>query len=196
MKSRKQKGIGIDLDGVIADTGKGLTTILSNINDRHIDVSEIINYDLELLGLPKYSHKKFFNKEFYMNLKLIKDSREVINCLYEDNFVVLATARDHYPEVMDDTFDWLIDHGFLFDGLVQSRNKVGPMKHYELDYLIEDNFDTCCELAKEGMDSILFEQPWNKYVSFGRDIEYKHIKRLKNWKAIAHFVGQCKEELK
>lgn len=192
---RKQKGIGIDLDGVTADTGKGLTTILSNINNRPINISEIINYNLELLGLPKYSHKKFFNKEFYMKLEPIENSREVINCLYEDNFIVLITARDHYPEVMDDTFNWLVDHGFLFDKLIQSRNKVGPMKHYELDYLIDDHFNTCYKLAKEGFDSILFEQPWNKYSTLNDESEYKHIKRLKNWKDVAYFVGQCQGKL-
>lgn len=188
-----KKGIAIDLDGVCVDVGKGLTKILSEINGRQIEQSEILTYDLALWGMPQYTHKKFFNKEFYMNLEPIKDSQEVINCLYEDNFIVLATARDQYPNVMEDTQEWLMEHGFLFDELVQSRKKTGPMKHYKLDYLIDDFHGNCFDLAEEGMNSILFEQPWNKYISFGTELEFKHIKRVKDWKDVTKYLNQCEE---
>lgn len=197
---RKQKGIGIDIDGVISDTGKGLSKILSKINSMKINVEDIITYSLELWGLPKYSHKKFFNKKFYKSLEPIKNSQEVVNCLYEDNFTVLTTARDQYPNVMEDTFDWLVEHGFLFDELVQSRNKTGPMKHYNLDFLIDDYHGNCLDLAKEGMNSLLFEQPWNKYISFGSELEHKHIKKVEDWKHITEYLNQirfsnCREVL-
>ena len=191
-----KSSIGIDIDGVITDTGKGLTTILSKINGRQIEHSEILTYDLALWGLPQYTHKKFFNKEFYQNLEPIKNSQEIINCLYEDNYVVLMTARDHYSEVMEDTSDWLIENGFLFDELVQSRNKVGPMKHFKLDYLIDDFHGNCFDLAKEGFNSLLFEQPWNKYISFGNELEHKHIKKVKDWKDVTKYLNQCTEVFK
>ena len=193
---KNKLGIGIDIDGVITDIGRGLSKILSEINNTKINVEDIITYSLELWGMPKYSHKKFFNKDFYHNLEPIENSREVVNCLYEDNYVALITARDQYPKVMEDTFEWLTDNGFLFDKLIQSRNKVGPMKHYKLDFLIDDYHGNCFDLAKEGMNSILFEQPWNKYISFGSDIEYKHIKKVKDWKDVTKYLNQCQEETK
>ena len=194
MKKNK-RGLGIDIDGVISNIGKELSKILSGINGEKIKHSDIITYDLKLWGLPQYTHKKFFNKKFYHNLEPIKDSREVVNCLYEDNQVVLITARDQYPKVMEDTYEWLVDNGFLFDDLIQSRNKTGPMKHYGLVFLIDDYHGNCFDLAKEGHDSMLFEQPWNKYLSFSTELEHKHIKRVKNWKDVSKYLGQCEEVL-
>ena len=190
---KTKKSLAVDVDGVISNTGKKLAEILSNINGKKINHSDIITYNLELWGLPKYSHKKFFNKEFYKSLEPVEDSREVINCLYEDNFVVLITARDQYPNVMSDTNNWLMENGFLFDKLIQSRNKVGPMKHYKLDYLIDDFYGNCSDLAKEGMDSLLFEQPWNRYVSLGSNFEFKHIKKVRDWKDVTKYLNQCQE---
>ena len=197
---KKRLGLAVDIDGVISNIGKGLEKILSGINGKEIKHKDIITYNLELWGLPKYSHKKFFNKEFYETLEPIKDSREVINCLYEDNYIVLVTARDQYPNVMNDTFKWLINNGFLCDELIQTRNKTGPMKHYNLDFLIDDFYGNCFDLAKEGHNSLLFEQPWNKYISFGSELEHKHIKRVKDWKHITEYLKQirvsnCREVL-
>lgn len=188
--------IGIDICGVIADIGPSLEKILSKRQGRQVKKEEIITYNLKHMGVESHEYKDIFNKDFYTNLKPIKDAIDIINCLYDKNYISLITSRNQYSEVMKDTFDWLIDNGILFDNLIQSDNKVEPMKSEELDFLIDDHFGTCYNLAKNKINSYLFEQPWNKYSTFSDDLEFKHIKRAKNWKDVAHQINQCQKVYK
>ena len=180
--------VAIDIDGVLADVGTGLVKVLSQINKRKVDLSEITTYSLEPLGMSHEDHKKYFTREFYMNLDPIKGS-EAVNCLYENNFIALVTARNQYPEVMDDTLEWLYENGFLFDKLIQSKNKVKPMKEYDLDFMVDDYHINCFNLSNQGYRSLLFTQPWNKSVS----LEGSRVKRVNDWKDITKYMGQCKE---
>ena len=188
-----KKRIGIDLDGVVSDIGPDLAKVLSKINKKIISPYEIISYKLDYFGLPSYEIKKVLNKDFYMNLKPIKGASQTICCLYDENYIEFITSRP--KDLMPDTLYWLISNGFLFDNLVNAKNKVIPMKEHNLDFLIDDCFEKCNQLAKAGLDSFLFEQPWNKY--YKRDeLGLKHIKRVKNWKDIAHQINQCKDIFK
>lgn len=187
------KRIGIDIDGVITDIGSGLEKLLSQRLNRVVKKDEITNYDLKHMGVDSSELNKIFNHEFYKNLPVIENTREILYCLYDNNYISLITARDQYPEVMKDTFDWLIDNGILFDNLTQSANKIEVIKKENLDFLIDDYYVTCKNLANNGVDSLLFGQPWNRGVEKTSTSEYKHIKRVKNWKHIAYHINQCKD---
>lgn len=183
------KRFAVDIDGVIADIGQGLEKLLSKRLNREVKSEEITQYDLSYMGVKSKELKQIFNKDFYKNLPVIEGARETLSCLYPDNYISLVTSRNQYPEVMRDTFNWLIDNGILFDNLVQSTNKAEAMRNENLDFLIDDYFVTCRNLAKEGIDSFLFEQPWNREIKRKTAMEYKHIKRVKNWKDVTKYIG-------
>lgn len=186
---RIRNSIAFDIDGVVADTGPAFGKILSKINNRPVSKEEITEYNMANLGMSHFKLKNFLNNQFYKNLSPIKNSVEVINKLFQDNYIVFITARDQYKEVIKDTENWLFENGILFDDLIQERNKSIPMRDFELDCMVEDCYETCLDLAKKGIKTILFKQPWNKSYKLGTKEDGGLIKSVEDWNEIYYNIN-------
>ncbi|MBU4116279.1 MAG: hypothetical protein KKG94_00885 [Nanoarchaeota archaeon] len=178
-----------DADGVLTDTGSAFAKILSKINNRSVSQSEITEYSMANLGLPDSELKNYLNNQFYMNLSPIKNSVKLINELFQDNYIPIITARDQYDGVMQDTETWFFDNGVLFDDLIQERDKSIPIKELGLDFIVEDCYETCLDLAKKGIKTILFKQPWNKKYKLGTEEDKGLIKSVEDWHEIHYTIN-------
>ena len=192
---RIKHNIACDIDGVITDTGSAFAKILSKINNRSVSKNEITEYNMANLGLPNSELRNYLNSEFYLKLKPIKNSIEVVNELYPENYLFFITKRDQYEEVMTDTEKWFISNGILFDDLIQERDKSIPIRELELDFIVEDCYETCLDLAKKGIKTILFHQPWNKYHKLGTKEDGGLIKPVKDWEDFYYKMSNGIEKL-
>lgn len=66
-------------------------------------------------------------------------------------------------------------------------DKLTFCKEHEIDVLIEDSYETCRELADNGIKSILMTTKMNS------DIEDKEIVRVNNWDEIYEEIEKYKK---
>jgi uncharacterized HAD superfamily protein len=182
MKDRK---LGIDLDGVIAEIGTPLGKKLGVPKD-HINEYELSSYGVASEDLPN-----ILDYDFYMSLEPEKNCVEVMGWLKKrDNYLHIITARNKYID-SEHTLEWLKAHKIPFHRFTQvtgSNDKIPIVKSEGLDYLIDDRFETCQEFAKRRLRTILFEQPWNYYHMRTTTREYQYIIRAVNWEYIKEFI--------
>lgn len=133
--------IGLDLDGVCADTCK--------------------HFDIEALH---YRDKKFYNKwmdaidnnkSSFEGIPLTEAAKGIV---FEP--VVYITAR--CESVRENTEKWLENSGLPWAPIVFTRDKAEACKMHGVDTFVEDNFDNFQKLRREGIRCFLLDQPYNR----------------------------------
>ncbi len=178
--------MGLDIDGVVADSSPWLEEALSEILGRLVKREEIVKYDFSNFGIEDWRMRKETTRERLMTAKPIEGAAETLRKLYESGyFLAYISARsDFLPE--EDTRDWLNVHGIPHNyvrHVYKSRDKKGLIELGDFDWFIEDRFDTCTSLADIGVKSILFKQPWNEK-EFGKNGQDNYITRVNSWREI------------
>lgn len=193
MNCKKKKGkqkynrIGIDLDGVIADFTGYTLPILNKFYNVNLKRDDITHYNYEkVLGVSKKEMMKFWeevkNKHVLRHLKTIEGALEALS-LFKDRKIYFFSMRPEYYE--DDTIAWLKDNNIDYCKLHigQEDKSIAALKE-EIDIFIEDNLLQAIMVSEAGIETLLFNQPWNHY---GEKLP-PLCKRVYDWKEIINII--------
>ncbi|SES28587.1 5'(3')-deoxyribonucleotidase [Gracilibacillus ureilyticus] len=170
------KRIAIDMDEVIADF---VPKHLSIFNDKFKDNITIENLKgKKLRELRPELKNEIINiltePAFFRDLKVIKDSQEVIQELSEHYEIFITTAAMEFPTSFTEKYEWLKEHFSFLNDL----NFVfcGDKSIINADFLIDDNARHFKRFNGQG---ILFTSPHNM-----NETEYV---RVNNWKEVKEY---------
>lgn len=177
--------IGFDFDGVIADTAEAFIRIACEQYDHcGIRPEDITDFTVEhCLGMETDIAESIF-------LQILKDSVgtgllpmpgsvEVLAELSNRAQVTIVTARPLAGPV----HDWLRR---MFSAGVYERmqvvamgdhdDKVRHIRQLGLSTFIDDRAETCLQMHRAGIRSIVFSQPWNR--------NRHHLPSVRSWQEI------------
>jgi 5'(3')-deoxyribonucleotidase len=163
--------LGFDFDGVIADTAETFLRLACTEYDLcGFDKKDITNFEVEqCLDMPRQMVDDIFTRVLVdsvgTGLKPMPGAVDVLGAISETAEVTVVTARPFARPV----HDWL-EH--VFPQPVLKKIKVVAMGAHDdksrhihnlkLRYFIDDRAETCVQLDHDGINSIVFSQPWNE----------------------------------
>lgn len=208
----KNLKIGIDLDGVIADSGKVMVQMVKD--EFGLDIEKIqrkkktktmtMTYSLQdwpevkkIKGCSEFIVEKFNEPEVYQQAGLIKDSLLAVRKWQRQGHRLwIITARP--PEMEAVTLEWLKGNGFnhlvknrriVFHdslGRVNSDFKPGVIKKLKIQIFIEDNAMTLMQTESEFLiKKLLIKRLYN----FDQDVDEK-TQLVKDWQEIEKVVEE------
>lgn len=157
----KTKRIGLDIDDVLADWAGTFCSLAK------IEVPKKWNF-----GFPEIVERLIKEgvdyKKVMENLP-VKTKPEDIP--FEP--VCYITHRMHTGiEVAE---EWLRKNGFPMTRVIQTADKIGAAREMELDYFVDDKYETFVTMNNAGICTFLFDAPHNQRY----DVGHKRIKSLK-----------------
>lgn len=184
--------IGFDLDEVLAGFieqflkyyNLGFKTDYKRENIRHYDLWKVFGVERNFMINLVYG---FYKSSFFKNIKPIDGSIDGVEYLKGRGDLYIVTSRENVVRV--DTIKWLDRYfskhfkgiEFTDDNVIagKSLKKSDICRMLRLDAMIEDRAEYADECAKEGIETLLMDCPWNR--------EYKEagkVKRVYNWNEI------------
>ncbi|MTI80259.1 MAG: hypothetical protein FH758_05155 [Firmicutes bacterium] len=158
--------IGCDLDGTVCDNLALLVDELNNFTGDKIKLEDISEYDVtKVYNITKEQFIQLMRQreEFIADKSpLIIEADTYLKKLADDKHKIhIITARS--PKLKAVTSSWLNHYGLPFHGLhlLDSHDKVAICKSLGVDVMIEDNYNNAVQLAKAGINVILFDAPHN-----------------------------------
>lgn len=163
----KQKRIGLDVDEVLADF------VQDWCNYWKTPTPHNWNFDRNMLLRFKEMGDLDKLNEFYLRLKPLVDAKDLP---FEP--VAYITSRPIQTEI---TAQWLDKHNFPSADVFTVSNrgdKVQVAKELELDYFIDDNYDTFREMNDSGICCFLMDAEHNRKY----DVGFKRIANFNDFK--------------
>ncbi|RUM87632.1 MAG: haloacid dehalogenase [Thermodesulfatator sp.] len=180
----KPEEIAFDIDGVVADTMSSFLKVArDDFGISHLRKEQITTYWLEEC-LPideeiiKAIIERILTDPFGVELKPIAGAVDVLRQLNLHAPLRFVTARP----VKRPIEEWLQailktgDHGFQVIATGRHEIKVEILKELGIRYFVEDHLETCQAIHDEGLNSIVFDQPWNQGST--------PFLRVKNWREL------------
>lgn len=189
---RIEPKIGIDIDGVIADSDVALRQAILDSYGVHIPPCGERSYTPKVEGVPYEDVLRTINNRIADDEILPFDGTiEAMNILHEAirEPITLITARPEY--IRDHTLDWLKTHfpDVRFD-VIFSEDKLGPSRERNINVFIEDRFKTANDLANYMQGVYLVNRPWNE----NREVHWKVIRVDSFQDAIRRYLGIVKKK--
>ena len=175
--------LGIDLDNVISDTDNLVRLIISELYNVKLQRKDIIFFDYSKCGVTKEQEKevfRIFHEKRCVEVLPKPDAVESIDKLNEKFQVHIVTSRPEFTR--SNTIKWLYDYGINYDAIDFRTNKHTSDIRFE--YFIEDKRETAYNLANQGVNTIIFNKPWNQ--PDPKDID--NITRLNSWEDIVKYL--------
>lgn len=171
--------IGIDIDDTLTNTYDFIIkTVCKTYNLEYKKLlKKHLNYD-EL----KINYPKAFEKEIYLNVKLKKDAKKVINKLIKKNEIIFITTRNKNECKLPYNLccDYLNKNKVKFNELIIEASDKGKICYEnKIDLFIDDSIKNCLNTLDYGIETIIFDNVYNKNCK---------IKRVKNWLEILKYV--------
>ena len=185
MCAMKRLVIGIDIDGVIVDLGSAMLPLLSEVCTRPVlyqdlcswDLGKALNIDDETMA---HMWGRLFDSDALRYAPPIKGAVEGLSAL-SNHEIWLVTSRPMSIESL--TLSWLHDNKVSYDHIVFNRRgdklSVGP----KFDVFVEDFLDETITIAKAGIFTVLFDQPWNQVFKLPAN-----CKRAYNWDGVLQLI--------
>ncbi len=178
--------IGIDIDGIIADTDTTFRERMGEVFERDFPRDMVKEFHYE--NCFKFNRKEmdifcnlFLDKELWKSIKLIKGARPILASLKHKHSLIIITGRP--IEVKDVTLEWLRVKKIPFDKLyfMQGRQKheIARVNKHKFSLFLEDHPDYAYRMAKDGVRVLLMDYPWNQRMK-----NHPNIQRVKNWRQI------------
>lgn len=180
--------IGIDIDNCISNFDDVLLEEYLK-HDKELRNTGIINDKPHHVTIGMFDWSEEENDEFYnnniqriaMNLKPLKDSKEMIDRLKADeNEIYIITSRDNgeYINPKEMTKDWLKKYKIYYDKLILTgRYEKGPVcKENNIDIMIEDSIRNCEDIENNGVKCYIMDTRYNKNET--------RFERVRTWKEI------------
>jgi 5'(3')-deoxyribonucleotidase len=169
--------IAIDVDDVLADTSKAITTLFKQ--KHNLNFADENFYGTESWEAWKKENKEmainsiqdFLNDENLDMIAPIDGAKEAVKKLKEKNSLVIVTGRPqanisrtrewldyHFPDTFKEVFstDW---HDLKGEGDV---NKGTICHEQGVELIIDDFPQYCLECLSVGTNVLLFDRTWNK----------------------------------
>ena len=165
--------IGIDIDEVLAKFVDSYLQIYNFKYNKNINTKDMFTYDLwvplkisrdEAVSITN----ELFNSDLYDKIGVIEGSQEGVRRLAKDNELYIITARPIFAKektkeffnkyYQDIKFSMYYTGDFFNGAMIKSElcSKKG------IDYMIEDNAEIVLDCSKKGINTILFDKPWNQ----------------------------------
>jgi uncharacterized HAD superfamily protein len=186
MLTRKaQHIIGVDLDNVIACTDIKIRSLISEMFEVHLKQEDLVHFEYWCCGITKQQAEMVsnrFHKTDCQNVIAMEKAIDTLKFLHEYFEIHIVTARP--IETKEITLKWLESKAISYDKLFFLKNKHTSSINYEI--FIEDHLETALALAQRGIQTLLFNYPWNQ----PDNLESKFIIRVKSWEDIRQFIEQ------
>ncbi len=185
MKKINPALIGFDIDGVVADTGGAFIRIAEEeygINS--ITLDDITSFEvIDCLDVDPQIIEEIFNRllddPLTAGLLPMEDAIGVLHRFAEQAPLTFVTARPHKRPIARWLKHFLQPATFEKIRLVAMGvhdNKTSYIKDLGLKYFVDDRLQTCMMLAREGINPLVYSQPWNNN---GHDLP-----TVNNWRSI------------
>jgi hypothetical protein len=189
------ENLAFDIDGVVADTMAVFVDLAREVHGfadfsrehlRCFDLHRCLEMDSAIVDDLIC---RTLDDEHTLLIPPMEGAPEVLTALAEQGPLRFVTARI-WPESIT---RWL--HETLLGvppGRIQviatgnPEAKLEVLRELGVRYFVEDRAETCRILAREGIQPLLFDQPWNR----GEDL----FPRVENWRQLGIWIGAGKPE--
>lgn len=178
--------IGIDIDGVIADTDTAFRKRMREVFKRDFpqDMMREFNYE-DCFKFTEEEKKIFYSlfsdRHLWEGIEVICGARETLAKLKQRHSLIIITGRP--VEVSDVTFAWLWDKRIPFDKLYfmegKEKYEIAQLNGHKFSHFLEDHPDHALRMAQSGVKVLLMDYPWNQKIE-----NHPGIERVKNWDEI------------
>lgn len=175
--------IGIDIDDTLTNTYEYTIKVISKLYN--LDYKKILrkklNYDELKINYQKAFEKEIYEKEI-KNVKLKENAKKVINKLYKNNEIIIITARNKNECKLPYNLchNYLTKNKIKFNELIVEAIDKGKICYEnKIDLFIDDSINNCLNVLEYGIDTIIFDNVYNKNTK---------IKRVKNWLEINRYI--------
>lgn len=158
--------LGVDIDGVIADTFPLLVRELNEYFQVDLALRDIKDYNIfKVYGLNEAEMLRFLGdkEEAIMEGPTVKDGAvECLSVLSRKHTIYLVSAR--YEKYRPQTEKWLRKHDVPYHVLVLlgSHDKREVCSRMAVDVFIEDSLKNAHQLSTCGIPVLLFDAPYNQ----------------------------------
>lgn len=181
--------IGVDIDGVLADSDVLFREHLEQIFHKPFRQEDIYCFDIQkCFNLTDEQFSLFwdtFTREHkWEKIQPVLGARRVLKQLPQEE-IMLMTARP--AELKEATEYWLRKNKIPYAQLLfmegKSKRDDVVSRGIKLDYFVEDRFEFGKDLADLGIKVLLLNYPWN--VQYG---SYANVMRVNNWEEIGRII--------
>jgi hypothetical protein len=181
--------IGLDIDGVLADSDPAFRTHMQKLFQRPFPKKDVVCFDYQQCFNFSEVQFKLFWETFtrqgkWEKIKLMPGVKQFLKQVKAEDVTVI-TARP--KELQRQTANWLkinnIPHNKLIFMSRESKHHDVLLHNLKFDYFVEDRFEFSKDLADLGIKVLLLNYPWN--LGFG---EYPGITRVQNWAKISKII--------
>ena len=184
--------IGIDIDDTIVYTNKVLKNEAKKYNAKILNNRKIKNHNSKLVEdkydwtvAEKIDFLKYCVNKYYMNLEIKKDSKEIINKLFNEGheiYIVTYRTNECFGNAYDFCYTWLTNNDIKFTKLIVNRGDKGNVcKEENIDLFIDDRLENCIDAIKNGSKAILFDE--NKFYD-------TDLISVITWKEVEKIIGE------
>jgi len=180
-KKSHRISIGVDMDGVLADTETHFIYYYENETGEKVDRKTMLGVPESLAFPDKTAVQRFVHTPgFFRTVPLIADSVAAIKSLMDDFDVYIVSAAMEFPLSLYEKKQWLEEH-FPF---ISWKNIIfcGDKSIIKTDYLIDDHIKN---LDNFSGTPLLYHAAHNVHVS--------HHHRLNNWKEVLDYFKKMRQ---
>lgn len=203
MKHPKKKTIGVDFDDVLMN----FNDTLMHFHNARYGTSLIREHctDFDLSNIWKCSPEEnvrrileFYETDMHWDAQPVEKSQEAVEALSRNHNLVVITSR---PEsIRKKTLHWLEKHfPKVFDHIIftnQFSGKTNVIKKSHactklgVEIFIDDHDKHALDIAHAGIDSLLFDTPWNQSAP-----KHPKITRVYGWKDILEKLSNPESQI-
>lgn len=173
--------IGIDIDGVVADTHSTMKKILEDKGYIFHDESKWFLHDQS--NAPKeVCDEVVADPETYRNVPPFKYAAASVRFLVDlGHTPYFVTARTLTHNLVSVTNFWLRENGFPSKrALIFNPDKAKIAKQFNIAVFLEDSATNAAALSKVCNVVFLVDRPHNKYIPWNLEQERRKIVRVRN----------------
>ena len=173
-----KKLLGVDIDNVVAITDPAIRKSIWDLYSIWLDQEQIVHYDYSRCGITREQEQRvleYFREVTCSELDVLPGAVEALELLRISYRVVLVTSRN--PLIIGKTRDWLRTNDIPHNSLVFDNAK--HQSGHAFDFFVEDHGETALSLAEKGIQTFLFDYPWNHYIGY-----HPKIKRVSGWQDV------------
>lgn len=189
--------LGIDIDDTITDTYEVLFNYAQRYNVEELHKSANINkeactthhYTSHMHNWNDEERETFWKKyylEILSKVRLKTFAKEYLLKLAENNEIYLITARfdNENEDARKVTEEWLKQNGIKYNKLILDAEEKGKVaKENKIDVFIDDSFDNCKNVSREGIRTYIMDSRTNRAL----DESKENFMRVYSW---AHLYQQ------
>ncbi|MBI3271556.1 MAG: hypothetical protein HYZ53_21375 [Planctomycetes bacterium] len=163
----QKKKIGVDLDGVLAETAESFLRIMQELHGRRIPIDALRGYDMEeWTGLTTAQVDHIFHEtEIFDRAEPMRGAVDGLAALRRGGWEVhIVTYRGWKASLPGLTREWLARHGLAYDALefTNTADKSRYARTHGLPVFVEDNWHSIEALAQACERVILVDWPYNQ----------------------------------